>query len=63
MRLHDSGPLEGEKSREAHSAILDYVAWARQLTLADAYIQIASYAKEYWIIQLWDANYRAHRTI
>lgn len=45
------------------SAFLEYVSWARALTLADAHGQIESYVSEYWIARLWDEDYRVHLTV
>lgn len=44
------------------AAFLEYIAWARTLTLADAHSQIESYVKEYWIARVWDEDYRGHLT-
>ncbi|MFP6561341.1 hypothetical protein WJ542_24000 [Paraburkholderia sp. B3] len=39
-------------------ALLNYVAWARALSLAEAHGQVARYAKDYWIARMWDEDYR-----
>ncbi|RKE36039.1 hypothetical protein B0G76_2185 [Paraburkholderia sp. BL23I1N1] len=40
-------------------ALLDYVAWARSLSLSEAHVQVARHANDYWIAGLWDEDYRA----
>lgn len=40
-------------------ALLNYVAWARALSLTEAHDQVARYANDYWIARMWDEGYRA----
>ncbi|WP_322052070.1 hypothetical protein [Paraburkholderia bannensis] len=41
-------------------ALLDYIAWARGLSLAEAHGQVAEHARDYWIARMWDEDYRVN---